>query len=196
MDRLPTIGKAALVAAVVTVVACRGEEPTEPLLKRVVSVRATGNEVESPSEFCDVTYEAGKRLRLPELVQQSSYQGSKFRWINVWATWCKPCLAEIPMLLKWQQRLAEDGVVASLEFLSVDEDAQLLAAFQKAHPEFPVSLHLKAPNSMESWLTELGLDQGAGLPINIFADPTGAIRCVRAAALNEAHYATVAKLLK
>ena len=39
--------------------------------------------------------------------------------VNLWATWCAPCLTEIPDLMKMESDLAEHGVV--LVGLSVDE---------------------------------------------------------------------------
>lgn len=46
--------------------------------------------------------------------------------INVWATWCAPCLIEFPDLLKIAQARAND---LTLIALSVDADAALIPAF-------------------------------------------------------------------
>ncbi len=47
--------------------------------------------------------------------------------INFWATWCGPCLAEIPDLNRLQRELKDDGLV----ILSIsDEDPLLLQSFE------------------------------------------------------------------
>jgi thiol-disulfide isomerase/thioredoxin len=43
--------------------------------------------------------------------------------VNLWATWCSPCLREIPDLVKLQQELAPRGVI--LIGLGMDEPDQL-----------------------------------------------------------------------
>ncbi len=51
--------------------------------------------------------------------------------INFWATWCAPCLAEIPDLNRLQERYRDDGfVVISIS----DEEKQLLINFEKQLP--------------------------------------------------------------
>ena len=50
----------------------------------------------------------GKTVRL------SDFRG-KVVVINFWATWCPPCRAEIPQLIKWQARYADRG----LQFIGV-----------------------------------------------------------------------------
>ena len=100
------------------------------------------------------------------------------------------------MLSEWTQRFKKAGMATSLDFVSVDEEAATLATFMKGHPEIPSTLHLKDPEALPPWLTALGLDPGAGLPIHIFADAQGVLKCIRAAAISENHYATIEKLLK
>ena len=40
----------------------------------------------------------------------SDYQG-KTVVLNFWATWCPPCVEEMPSLIQMQQRLKDKGVV-------------------------------------------------------------------------------------
>jgi len=51
--------------------------------------------------------------------------------VNVWATWCPPCRAEMPDLDRLQRDLAERGLV--VVHLS-DEDAETIASFVADHP--------------------------------------------------------------
>ena len=163
---------------------------------RTVGVAAKGNGEVPLAEFCDVTAaNPPKKLRMPE-TDTPPPTGKGAKWVNVWATWCKPCIKEMPMLASWRERFAKDGVDMRLDFLSVDEEAAALTSFMKKNPQLPASLHLKDPDALEPWIQEIGLDPGGGLPIHIFTDKNGAIRCIRAGAIHEDHYPTIAGLLR
>ncbi len=51
--------------------------------------------------------------------------------INFWATWCPPCIQEIPMFMKLQSKYASQG----LQFIgiSVDNSRQQVLEFVKTH---------------------------------------------------------------
>ena len=61
-------------------------------------------------------------------VRLSDYKG-KVIMLNFWATWCGPCQAEIPAMVKLQDKYRDKGVI----FLgvSVDDEAAALQAYAK-----------------------------------------------------------------
>ncbi len=52
--------------------------------------------------------------------------------INFWATWCGPCLTELPLFEKTMARYKDDKEVAFLA-ITTDEDRELVAPFLKQH---------------------------------------------------------------
>jgi cytochrome c biogenesis protein CcmG/thiol:disulfide interchange protein DsbE len=52
----------------------------------------------------------------------SQYHG-KIVVLNFWATWCPPCVEEMPSLVQMQQRLKDKGVVVLAVSLDADGDA-------------------------------------------------------------------------
>ncbi len=61
--------------------------------------------------------------------------GGRLLVLNFWATWCPPCVEELPSLNEFQQQLAGSGVVVL--GVSVDKSASEYRAFlQKARVSF------------------------------------------------------------
>jgi cytochrome c biogenesis protein CcmG/thiol:disulfide interchange protein DsbE len=51
--------------------------------------------------------------------------------LNFWATWCAPCVDEVPSLVQLQQRMKNQGVVVLA--VSVDEDGTAYQQFLRNH---------------------------------------------------------------
>ncbi|MHB8478078.1 MAG: TlpA family protein disulfide reductase [Steroidobacteraceae bacterium] len=102
---------------------------------------------------------AGKPVRLAD------YRG-KLVLLNFWASWCGPCLEEMPRFSGWQREYGAQGL--QVIGVSMDDDAAAAKRFIARHPSsYPILLGD----------AELGESFGGvfGLPLTYLIDPKGRI---------------------
>jgi len=109
-------------------------------------------------------------LRLPSLsgaeVALESYRG-RVVLVNFWATWCPPCVEEMPSLERLHRALAGEGLVVL--GVSVDEDGAALEAFvRRAGVTFPILRDPGGRGPTAAWRT-------TGWPESFVVDGTGRI---------------------
>ena len=97
---------------------------------------------------------------------------------NFWATWCAPCLEEMPMFSAAQQHYAEKGAV--FVGIGIDHAAKIAEFTAKLKISFPI---LVADSSAIDLVRRLGNPAGA-LPYTVFLDRSGAIVHRKLGALN------------
>jgi thiol-disulfide isomerase/thioredoxin len=208
MDRLSHLTLAAqLSAAIVALLALGGcaEGDRAPQPSRVAAVEAKGR-IATAQEWCDRYYDAGNGplTVLPPVVAArpgsalSPGLGKRWIWLNLWATWCAPCLREMPLIERWIVALHREEVPVDLWYLSVDESAGDLAAFFKANPEIAAqnSLRLSDGDALGAWLTGIGLKAETAIPVNVLVGPSGKARCLRTGSISDSDYAVVRAFLK
>ena len=147
------------------------------------------------SHWCDTSFAGtAPRLTLPPLAAPSSGPTSlpkgKRVWLNLWATWCKPCLRELPLLLEWQSDLRKDGVDVEPVFLSLDEDGDALAKFLAERKDIPVAhvARVASQHDYEQWAKSYLKDPTTPIPIHLLASSDGYVRCIRSGSLREGDY--------
>ncbi len=172
-------------------------ETPAPVLKRVDSVKAAPVNPKEIEAFCDVYVapEAAVPFEAPPLVEGAFAPVAGWRWVNVWATWCGPCVAEMPMLTAWRDRMNREGKAVDLTFVSFDAGAPEVARFRAKHPEYPLDHRVRDLADVPEWLGKVGLDAGVAIPIHLFVDPQDRLRCVRTGALSDDAFATVSRLV-
>jgi len=204
MDRLSAL--IIVVAAAAGAAACQDKKPGEsgdPPARANTAKTAT-RQGTTAEAFCDAHFPAGKgpALQWPAMAPAAaggaappSLPSAGWRWINVWATWCKPCVEEMPRLRAWRDKLTTAGKPFELAFVSVDESEAEVAEFRTAHPGAPASVRLADPGKSPVWFRELGLTGEPPIPIHVFVDPSNHVRCARAGAVREKDYDAIAQLL-
>lgn len=99
------------------------------------------------------------------------------------------------MLMQWETKLQRQGRKLDLEFLSVDSTQELVMRFRSSHPETPDGVRISDFGLLPDWLSSLGLDEGATIPIHIITNPSNQVRCVRTGAINETDYPAILEVL-
>jgi peroxiredoxin len=121
-------------------------------------------------------------VRLPDLqgVEQALAQWrGKVMIVNYWATWCPPCIKEIPEFSAVSRRYADQPV----QFVGISiDDADKVRAFRDQY-DVPYPL-LVASHGALKLTAELGNEPQA-LPFTLIVDPSGAIRHAKLGTLSE-----------
>lgn len=172
-------------------------------MERFAGVKAKAGPVKA-ARFCDRTFpaqgpEARPYRQAPTRplgnVKAEPSQG--WRWINVWATWCGPCVEEMGLLSRWRDALRADGQPVSFSLWSIDEPEAETELRKWLHKNLAGPVHwLRSEEDLAPWLESLGVDKDASIPIHALVDAEGQVRCVRVGAVHEEDYGAVRQLLR
>ena len=119
---------------------------------------------------------AGQGVQAPSLtlrsiegrtVRLSDYRG-KVVLINFWATWCPPCRAEIPDLVKLQREYGKDG----LQIIGVTYPPERRERVRR----FTRGLKVNYPVLLGTRETKAGFSPDETLPLTVIIDRGGTIR--------------------
>lgn len=112
--------------------------------------------------------------KMPDAAHQraqslSAYQG-RILVLNFWATWCAPCVDEMPELEQLQQDYADRNV--QILGISMDTADNVQAFAEKYHISYPLLLAgMKGSNLARQFDNQTG-----GLPFTVLITPSGAIQ--------------------
>lgn len=112
-------------------------------------------------------------IRLPDLdgkiVDLAAIAPNRPLLINVWASWCGPCVAEMPELQRYASTQGRDGV--QVVGLALDTKEGVRSFLQQVPVDYPLLLDTPGPADASVWL---GNTRGL-LPYSILVDAQGKV---------------------
>ena len=100
-------------------------------------------------------------------VRLSDYRG-KVVLVNFWATWCPPCRAEIPDLVRLQREYAKQGLQIIGVTYPPERRARVLRFTRRLKVNYPVALGTRETKALFS--------SDETLPLTIIVDRDGKVR--------------------
>jgi thiol-disulfide isomerase/thioredoxin len=91
--------------------------------------------------------------------------------VNFWATWCKPCVEELPYFETLRERYASDGLnvlLISLDFKSQKD--KRLRPFLMEHP-MGAEVALLADQAADLWMPQVSEDWDGAIPATVVIGP-------------------------
>ena len=121
----------------------------------------------TPKKTTNISWIASERLSDIEgrMFEINDVSGKRYTILNFWATWCAPCVEEMPMLSEFHNKTSKEGI--SVIGLAIDNEKNVKDFVQK----IKVDHHLlvaggKGTNIME----RIGLNPSNSLPFTIMFD--------------------------
>lgn len=203
MDRLRHL----ILALPLLAIACNDKPSTgkEAAPSRFQAVVSPEQSQKAASAFCETTFPPGSKKwgeppsrPLPKKVEVTetsvAQKGVGWTWINLWASWCGPCLKELPLIDRWRDTLGKEGLFVKVELWSVDASEQeFVGALNRP---FPGEVKwLRSEDDLPALLESLGVDKGSAIPVHALVDSSGNIRCVRVGSISEGAYGQIKAIL-
>ena len=121
----------------------------------------------TPKKATNISWIASERLSDIDgrMFEINDFSGKRYTILNFWATWCAPCVEEMPMLSEFHNKTKKEGI--SVIGLAIDNEKNVKEFVQK----IKVDHHLlvaggKGTNIME----RIGLNPSNSLPFTIMFD--------------------------
>ena len=106
-----------------------------------------------------------KVIKVPELEALLDNPSEKLRVINFWATWCKPCIKELPFFLKAQKEFpAVEFIYISLDFV---ENISKANSFALKKGMASKGLYLIDDMDYNSWIDKVSPDWSGAIPATL-----------------------------
>ena len=117
--------------------------------------------------MCSTLAQSSRIVTLADVIQIIENRSDKIQVINFWATWCGPCVKELPTFEKLnQEKSAEIKVILISMDLDLDPDPSKVYKFiERRHIKSEVLL-LNEKDS-NTWINQISSDWSGALPATL-----------------------------
>ena len=111
-----------------------------------------------------------------QLRQVIQNRNNKALFLNIWATWCKPCVEEFPDIIKLAEEYRQKNT--RVEFIAVsadypDEVDSLILPFLKKFSRVPFKVYVADFESQDEFISSIDSSWGGEIPATFLYDKNG-----------------------
>jgi thiol-disulfide isomerase/thioredoxin len=135
------------------------------------------------------------QIKVPELEKLLSNKENTLFVINFWATWCPPCIKELPHFQKVSEEIRSENV--KFIFVSLDFPSQIesqLIPFLKKN-QFPRAVSVMMDLDYNKWIASVDPSWQGNIPATLFLNNSKNIRKFHSSELSENELRTLIKQL-
>ncbi len=112
-----------------------------------------------------------KIIEVPELEELIKPDSEKLKVINFWATWCKPCIKELPYFVEAQKNFPNVQFI----FISLDfaENESKVNSFSKKKGLNNSEMYLINDIDYNSWIDKVSPDWSGAIPGTLIVNASG-----------------------
>lgn len=155
--------------------ACQPAAETGPEAAAPVQGAASEPAAAAPAPEAPAASARAEKPEQPSLIVETIDHGTfdlsaqRGQWVvvNFWATWCAPCLKEIPDLNSLDAE-HENVRVVGLAYEEITAEAMRAFYAEKVKPEYPVAI-------VDVYKPPADFDTPRGLPFTVLIDPAGKV---------------------
>jgi thiol-disulfide isomerase/thioredoxin len=113
-----------------------------------------------------------KILKFDGLKSSLETSGSRLKVVNFWATWCRPCVEEMPSFLKFQEIYKDkiDLILVALDYPSTIDKKVLPFLKSKGISQKVIVLDEPDPNE---WIDKISPNWSGAIPATLIVDKSG-----------------------
>ena len=112
-----------------------------------------------------------KIIQVPELEEIIKKEPGKLKVINFWATWCKPCIKELPLFVEAQKEYpAVEFIFVSLDFA---ENVEKVNSFSKKKGLDKSKMYLIDELDYDSWIDKVAPEWSGAIPGTLIVSHSG-----------------------
>ncbi len=114
-------------------------------------------------------------IKMNQLQKMMNSQSDKIQVINFWATWCAPCIKELPLFEQLNQTRVEVQVSLVSVDIDLDPNAEKVHRFV-ARKKLKSSVYILDEADTNSWISKVDKDWSGAIPATLVVNTSNGKR--------------------
>ena len=128
------------------------------------------------SFICNINAQVLTKISIDNLTKELEQNDDTLRITNLWATWCKPCVEELPHFLALSKAYKTSGIKVKFILLAVEDKYETVRTFLTKKMMPLDNFACLDDKDANHWIPKIDLEWQGELPVSLFIQTQNKIR--------------------